>query len=520
MRPQTLRTARRPAAIGGAVALVLAFAGPAIASAQTEAAAEPGEPVPYLVENVHAAGRVLEIGDDDAQPTGPAEAPWTAAAAIFARETDAASLRAQAVLAYPVPGADDTYVFANADGEVLARKANEHPYSRYLEISDLTVNEAVAEPLAQWQAVDAGGGAVYLHNVAPYASGATPALDMYNWRTADGSEIQTYDAGTAAVQKWYLRALDATVQAVSGRTDLGVAPVLPSSLPASYSWGLSHVLSPIEWAAPDAAAWQTEGPVTVRGTGRGFFGEIVPVMAEYLVGSLGAALDVNVSAHVGMTVQQLRMLAPATVERTISGSELTVSAPVTWDWAVVTDASMAQEGTFTVPATVATGFAAQLVVTVVAVDEVNILREAGVHFAYTHKDDTRFALADGVRNVPGFADWRSGGAAGRVNPNTVTFYFDVPRQVTGAAVYDIAGTRNIGAVTVQYRTLLGGWRDLPVAGATWPIANSTPDLALELESEPMLATGTRVIIRNKSAATWMSLSEVEVYGPGSIRSSR
>ncbi|MFB7894080.1 hypothetical protein ACFC1I_17905 [Microbacterium sp. NPDC056044] len=519
MSPHTRRTLRHLSAIGGAVALTLALAAPSVASAPAEATATLGEPVPYLVENVHAAGKVLEIGADDAQSTGPSDAPWPAAAAIFSKATDAASLRAQAVLAYPVTGAANTYVFANADGEVLARKANDDAFARYLEISDLTVAEAAADPGAQWRAVDAGGGAVYLHNVRAYTSGATAALDMYNWATADGAEIQTYDAGSATVQKWYLRSLDATVAPVTGRTDRGVAPALPSSLDASYSWGLSHALTPIAWTDPGAGAWRSEGTVRVTGTATGYFGEAVPVVAEYLVGSLGAARDVPVSAHVGMTVAQLRMLAPSKVERTVSGSDVTVTAPVTWDWSAVSDASMAAEGTFTVPATQATGFAAQLVVTVVAVAEVNVLREPGVHYTFTHKDDTGFALTDGVRTAPGFADWRSGGAANRVNPNTVSFYFDAPRQITGAAVYDIGGTKNIGSVTVQYRTLTGGWRDLPAAGTTWPAANASPDLSLVVDSSTVLSTGVRVVIAHKSADTWMSLSEVEVYGPGAVPAS-
>ncbi|MDR7184807.1 hypothetical protein J2X85_001841 [Microbacterium trichothecenolyticum] len=519
MRPHPRRTLRHITAIGGAVALTLAIAAPSVASAPAEATATLGAPVPYLIENVHAAGKVLEIGADDAQSTGPSDAPWLAAAAIFSKEADAASLRAQAVLAYPVTGAADTYVFANDDGDVLARKANDDPWARYVEISDLTVAEAATDPGAQWRAVDAGGGAVYLHNVRPYTNGATAALDMYNWATADGAEIQTYDAGSAAVQKWYLRSLDATVAPHTGRTDLGVAPTLPSSLVASYSWGLSHTLTAIAWTDPGAGAWQAEGTVRVSGTATGYFGEAVPVAAVYLVGSLGAARDVPVSAHVGMTVAQLRMLAPSKVERTVSGSDVTVTAPVAWDWSAVTDASMAEEGTFTVPATAATGFAAQLVVTVVAVEEVNVLREAGVHYTYTHKDDTRFALSDGVRNAVGFADWRSGGAANRVNPNTVSFYFDAPRQVTGAAVYDIGGTKNIGSVTVQYRTLTGGWRDLPAESTTWPATNPTADLSLVVDGDTVLATGVRVAIGNKSTATWMSLSEVEVYGPGTVPAS-
>ena len=512
MRTPIRRALRSLAAVTGAVAITVAIAAPSTAAAPEESDLV-GPAQPLLIESVHAAGKVLEIGNDRAQTTGPVDARFTAAAAIFARATTPEALTAQTVLAYPVTGTADTYVFANHDGEVLVRRANDDPLFRYLALSEVSIAEAAVDPAAQWKAVDAGGGAVHLHNGLRDGSGRTAALDMYNWATADGSEIQTYDAGTAAVQKWILRSLTPTVATVPGRTDLGVAPSLPSAITATYSWGLKRRLSPIAWQAPDASAWAAEGTVRVEGTAAGYFGEDVAVAAEYVVGNLGEAVDVPVTGHVGITVKQLKMLAPATVERRVAGSALTVTSPVAWDWSAVTDASTAEPGTIVVPATEATGFAARLVVTVVAAAEVNVLRAGGVHAAYTFKDGTAFALADGVRTVTGFADWRSGGATNRVNPNSVSFFFDAPRQVTGAGVYDIGGTRNIGSVAVQYRTLTSGWRDLPVEGTAWPYANTSADLSLEVDSAPVLATGVRVIIRSKSTATWMSLSEVEVFGP-------
>jgi hypothetical protein len=68
-------------------------------------------------------------------------------------------------------------------------------------------------------------------------------------------------------------------------------------------------------------------------------------------------------------------------------------------------------------------------------------------------------------------------------------------------------------VTVQYRDLIGGWIDMPTDAVAWPYVNATPDLSLEFESTPVLATGMRVIFTNKSSANWMSLSEIEAYGP-------
>ncbi len=518
MRLFTRRTLRFTSVIAGAAAgaLALSLAAVAPSSAEGIGAAEMlGTPKPYFIENVHAAGKILEIGNENAQKTGP-DGAWTAAAGIFSLAGQPAPLAAQAVLAYPVNGATDTYVFASRDGEVLSRRANDDANFRYLDTS-LTLDAAASSPYAQWKLVDAGNGAVYIHNVQRDANARTPALDMYNWATADGAEIQTYDAGTAAVQKWIMRTLDPTVTGYSARTEPGVSPVLPTKLAARYSWGRSVELTTIEWDRPDDTVWQKEGNVTVTGTAAGYFGEPVPVTANYLVGGLGEAVDTPLAGHVGITLKQLQMLAPSHVERTVGGSDTTVQARVSWDWTSVAADATARPGTFVVPATAETGFVARLVVTIAAVEQVNVLRQPGVTYDFEFKDGTAFALTDGRRDATGFADWRSGGAANRVNPNRVAFYFDAPRTITGAAVYDINGTKNVGQVTVQYRDIRGGWIDLPATGVTWPAANSTPDLSLTVESTPVLATGVRVIFSNKSSGTWMTLSEIEVFGPDSVR---
>jgi hypothetical protein len=417
------------------------------------------------------------------------------------------------ITAYPVTGKTATYVFANQDGEVLVRNANDSQNFRYVSVSTADINAAALDPYAQWAAVDAGAGSVYLQNAQLDPNGRVAALDMYDWKTDDGSQIQTYDAGTAAVQKWMLRSLTPEVAAYSGRTESGTVPTPPTARTAQYSWGATFALTSITWTMPDAAVWKSEGTVTVDGSGRGFFGEEVPLTAEYLVGSLGDGVDSAISGHVGITVKQLRMLEPTHVQRTISGSTTTVSTPVSWDWAGITDAVTAQAGTFTVPATASSGFAASLVVTIVATDVVNIARGPGIHFGALFGEGS--ALNDGNRDRAGFSDWRSGGAINRVNPNQVMYYFDQPQQITGAAVFD-RGTDaklNVGTATVQYRNLTGGWVDLPVKDLAWPFVNSTPQLELTVESETVLATGARVIFTAKSTATWMSLSEFEVYGP-------
>ncbi|MEJ1154635.1 hypothetical protein [Microbacterium marmarense] len=148
------------------------------------------------------------------------------------------------------------------------------------------------------------------------------------------------------------------------------------------------------------------------------------------------------------------------------------------------------------------------------VDEsANVLRDMEVHWDFIYRDTTPIALTDGVRDAIGFKDWRRGGPSNLVNPNAATAYFPMPREIDGVGVWDMNGKQNIGEVTVQYRDIIGGWADLPAIDQAWPHINSEPDLAVVLRSEQVTATAIRVIIAPQSQSLWMSLSEIEVYGP-------
>lgn len=499
-------------ALSALAAAALTLAAVAPSDAETPAPSAPvGQPISYLIENQHAAGKMLEIGSPAAQQTGPDNA-WKAAAAIFSVAADSA-IAQQAVVAYPVTGASNTYVLTNTRGEVLARRANDADRYRYLELRDITPEEAAADPYATWVVVSEGGGWVSIRNTKLDGNGKIPALDMYNWLTADGSEIQTYDLSSAAVQRWKLHATTGVASAVTLTGEQGQVPALPTTVPARYGWGRSFPMTPVSWQLPDPAVWQTPGSVTVPGTATGLFGESVSFSA--VVSLPGDAVDGSLAAYVGQSLKDLQMRAPRTVERTLGNTGLTVTAPVTWDWSAVNADATAQPGTFRVPA-VAGAFAASLVVTVAPAQRTNLLPALGKHYTYTFKDGTPFALTDGVRDVMGFGDWRSGGAGNRVNPNTVTFLFEQPVTVNGAAVFDVGGPKNlpnIGTVTIQYRTLTSGWVDLPAHEITWPYQNPTDKLSLTVDSDTVTATGLRVIVTNKSTSTWMSLSEIELYGP-------
>lgn len=488
------------------------WVGNAAVSSSTAVPDGVGAPTLILLESVHAPGKVAQIDDPNAQVSSAPGATDRAAAAIETMKTgNAASLKGQALRFYPVSGANNTYVIADQQDRVLTRSRNDQSTFRYLQLADLAAS--ATDPYAQWEARDAGDGTVNLVNVQSDPSAQPAALDLYNWKTADGSEIQTYtlNAG-AAVQKWRMRTLEATVAVPTAIVPTGAVPPMPTNLVGRYSWGGSFPLTSITWQMPDPSVWNTGGELDVTGTASGFFGEDVPVSAHFSIGSPGDADESSMTSYAGVNLKELRMLAPRTVVRKVPGTGATVTSSVSWDWSSLTDAAIAQPGTVTLSAAPETGFAARLVVTLLAAERVNVLRQSGVHPDFTFKDSTAFALTDGNRNVSGFADWRSGGATNRVNPNRVWFSFDQPRQITGINVYDIGGKQNVGTVTAQYRTVLGGWKNLPTA-AGWPYVNQAADLSLEASFTPVLATGVRVIIGNKSSSTWMTLSEIEVYGP-------
>src|SRR6218665_369896 len=229
MRTAIRRARRRAIAALGVGALSAAALLPQAALAE----AEPellGDPVPYLIESLSAPGKVLEIGNAGAQLTLPDNT--RAAAAVFPFAGTADALRAQTVLAYPVEGSADAFVLANSAGDVLARRGNDDSNFRYLELPGLSLDQAAADPAAQWTMSDAGGGFSYLRNANPYPSGLVAGLDMYNWKTATGSEVQSYDAGSANVQKWRLHRLVADVATYEARVDTGAGPRLPPSLTA------------------------------------------------------------------------------------------------------------------------------------------------------------------------------------------------------------------------------------------------------------------------------------------------
>ncbi|UFU03244.1 Ig-like domain-containing protein [Ruania suaedae] len=480
------------------LALVAAGLGAGIggesASADTAAdGAAVGEPRPVLIESAHAAGKTAVIGAQGLP--------------LFTRTiaTEPEALTAQAVVMYSVAGAPDTVVLTSAAGDVLARAEG----SRALELLDLTPAAAAAEDLATWSITTRGDRSMLI-NSRPL-NGNDAALNLYDWNTADGAQVGTWDAGDfGGNESWYIHPVQATTDGIGGLVIPGSVPDLPSAVTAAYGWGPTAEVSDIRWEMPEDEVWETEGVVEFSGYGDGLFGDTVRVEARFTVGTVGDALESELTSFAGVRLDALRSLAPRTVERSVSGSDMTVEAPVRWDWDAIDPEALTGVGEFTVPAVADLGFAASLRVTLTPPSEVNVLRAGGVRSWRFAGEEDLSGLTDGNREAEAFGDWRSGGASNRVNPNWVAYYFERPTQVDGAALYEFSGADNIGAVTFQWRNMRGGWEDVSVGTLT----NDGGRLQLETDFDAVTATGFRAVFEHKSDASWMQLAEFEVWGPG------
>lgn len=474
----------------GALALTLIAVGLGSTDGSTASAAEPGvdDPQLVLIESAHATGKTAVIGDGAFPLTSRTIA------------SDPAGVLAQAVSMYPVDGADDEFVLSSAEGEILALAGE----SGGLALLHVTPDEAAAEPLAVWT-VSARDDRVMLRN-------GGSALNLFGWNTADGAEIGTYAPGDfGANESWRIHELQGTADGIGGLVEPGAAPELPASVTARYGWGATTALTDIAWDLPADDAWQRDGVVEFTGTAAGLYGDTVRIDARYTVGTIGDAVEAHMTSYAGATIDTLKLHAPRTVERTVSGSDLTVTADVRWDWDAIDPAALAQEGEVLVRAAADLGFAATLRVTLTAPQDVNqLLTGARTWQLHVNGSTDLRGLTDGDRDARAFDTWRAGGAAARVNPNWVAYYFDRPRQLTRAALFEPADADNIGTVTFQFRNMRGGWEDV----STGPIENTGGRLALTTEFEPVMATGFRAVIEHKSDATWMALSEIEAWGPG------
>ncbi|MFW2513796.1 RICIN domain-containing protein [Demequina sp. SO4-13] len=483
------RAAGVSAALASLVGVGLSAAGSDDGSAPLAPSAAEGVAT-VVVESVHAPGKAATIAD----------ATWPLESRSIGADGDA--VLSQAIAMHPVE--DDTYVLANAEGRVLARIDGE----RGLEVLDIPVAEAAELPLATWT-VTSNGSVSKVVNGAPL-DGIDQALDLYDWSTAEGARIATYndnDFGTN--QSWRVHPTVATADAVGGLVSPGEVPELPVSVTGTYGWGASVSLEDIEWEAPSDAVWEEDGIVAFTGTSVGMLGEEVVIDAEYTVGTVGDAVPATLSSYAGVRVEALKLDAPTRVERRVSGSETTVAADVRWDWDAVTTEMLAEPGTVTVQGVAGLGFEATLEIALAEPARSNFLADTNVRGWSFSGTDPEPGLTDGDVDAEGFGDWRSGGAVNRINPNWVAFYFDQPRQLDGAAIHEPAGSNNVGAVTFQYRTMSGGWVDTSVG----TLENGGDRLALETDFDPVLATGFRAVFEHKSDASWMRLSELEAWGP-------
>lgn len=474
----------------GALALALVSAG-LVSTTHTSASAIEtgvGDPRHVLIESAHATGKTAVIEASE-RPV----ASRTIA-------TEPAEVVAQAVTIYPVDGVDDEFVLANAEGDVLALASEDGG----LELLDVEPDAAAGDPLATWSLPTRDDRIMVVNGGS--------ALNLFGWSTADGAEIGTWARGDFGNnESWILHELQGDADAIGELVAPGAVPAMPNSVTARYSWGPSAELSDIAWDMPADEVWQQDGVVEFTGSAQGMFGDKVEIDARFTVGTVGDAIEQTMTSYAGARVATLKQNAPRTVERVVSGSDITVTADVRWDWDAVAPEDLEHVGDIVVPGVEDLGFAAALRITLETPVETNqLLSGARTWQLHVNGDTDLGDLTNGDHDAEAFSDWRSGGATNRVNPNWVAYYFDRPRDLTRATIFEPAEADNVGAVTFQYRNMLGGWEDVS-AGR---IVNDGGRLAIDVEFERVTATGFRAVIENKTDATWMSLSEIEAWGPG------
>lgn len=469
-------------------------------AAMTVEAADTPAGISYIVESDYARGKAIVLG-------APAAAT---AAALYTISNSGDAARAQAITFYPVEGTQDAYVLANAEGKVLARNADDSATPRNLNISTLTVEEALADPIAQWKVEQRTGGIVQLSNAKLYTSNGTkPTLDLYDWKTADGSQIQTWDQSANGVQMWRMHVLQAAVQPIAQLLNPGTIPALPANVRGTYGWGAATDLA-VTWSMPDPAVWQNDGIVTVEGVATGKFGETVEIPATITVGTIGDAAPSTMNAYVGEGLDRVRLDAPKTVARIVSGSDTTVPANIAWNWDAVPADAFATEGKVTVSAVDGLGFSAELTILVKPAVEKSLLTQPGSRaWRLAANAFTQAALIDGNKDAAATDDWRSGGATNRVATNWIAWYFATPQEVSRLTLAEPTTFDNVGSVTFEYRDMRGGW--LPLSAGT--IANTGGRLSIDVPVDTVLATAVRATYTQKSTANWMSISEFGAFGP-------
>lgn len=434
--------------------------------------------------------------------------PLTAATTntvITSAATTPQGATAQKWTAHEVPAGDldstRRVVLENGDGRILGAT------SSGTDLRGVTVDAAKADAATRWIVNSTDGKTFTFVNEA-----LAQSLDVAGQSSADNTTVGVYGSNGGANQAWTVRDLTpAEGQEVAVRTTAGVAPSLPSTVAARYSWGTGGAASVI-WENVDAAVWQNAGQVRVAGVATDLYGQQFPVTAVVDVGGLTITDPVSVTIVEGAAVVTVAPQTPTTVPARVGASSNTFEIPVTWDLSGLEASDLATAGTVTTFPGVAddngTRLSATLSVIVSAPVGENFATEDGI-VASASSTEGGYP-ADRTRNG-NFTDkgWSNWVPNNKPTQSTLTYTFDSVRDAMGSKVHFFDDGQT-WAQSIQFELLGedGVWRAAP--GYENAVATGTQYVTATWDRQP--AAGLRVVM-NAYPNRHLVVSEVEIYGP-------
>lgn len=396
-------------------------------------------------------------------------------------------------------------VLENGDGRMLSASA------AGTSLVSLTTAEASASASTRWIVNTTDGTRYTLVNEAVGQS-----LDVAGQSSADNTVVGVYGSNGGANQSWQLRDLALSEgQSVAVRTAVGTAPTLPATITPQYGWGSGAAVS-VTWQAPSASAWATAGRVDVAGTATDIFGQPITVTAQVDVGGLSVTDPASITVAVGASVAAVTAAAPTTVKARVGASGSRFDVPVTWDWAPLTAATLAQVGSVRIAGT-ATADGATLPATLTVLITPGTLRNINPDAGNTAAASTAESgygperTRNGVLGDKGWSNWVSGTKA---TQSALTYTFAAPHEVEKVAVQFYRDGTNSWAQSaqLQVRNATGTWSAVPGWETAQSVASPADGSAPTLEATfaPLTSTGVRVIM-NANANTHMIVSEVQIF---------
>lgn len=374
---------------------------------------------------------------------------------------------------------------------------------------------AAADPAARWHPATEDGGKTWT-----FSNGHNgKILDVGGSSTAENAAVGWWSNSYGSNQRWTLRDVSLAPHAdpVVVRTQLGTAPELPTTVVPVHVWGESAPVT-VTWDMPDDSAWSRVATVEVTGSATDVYGNVVEgVKALVDVGPLTSVDPTSVTLVRGSTTDQLRSVAPTTVQAQAGTGNARFGVPVTWDFSGVDNADLAEPGTFTVPGTVAAtdsggeDVPATLHVIVVPVTTGTLDVPCDATATFTEPGYSAAATCNGDTTDKGWSNWKSGSK----NPSdTLTYGLPEDTQVVSARMYlykDGSSHSYPASVQAQYRVAGSGeWTD---AGGLVTVEESTTASGpvVEIPLGNVATDGVRIVM-NARPDTHMIVSEVVFSG--------